>query len=280
MKKLAFLSFVPLLLCSGCGSGKVFMVNWEIEKLPSRTVLNYGEEVNTQEIVIRGDFADGTSRTLEEGKDYTIEVDSKGYVIVKFVHNPHQQYKLPFRRSFLGTHTISLQGGASSKADEVTKNIYNAMIGKEFDNNIDGHEKFFLVYSSETCELCNNLDYPAFLTDKPFFVIDCSEETEDTTEDNTAFAKYLSRNENFFSTTGPRIYDTAYFTNGFINETDVGYFEIADPDNFLTPTILLVELDGKNPGVTELAFGARGETDIEKKQFLLDMWDHKGKFSF
>ena len=112
------------------------------------------------------------------------------------------------------------------------------------------------------------------------------DENNDTTETQTAFVKYLERHQGFFEDAGSVAYETPYYSNGKLNDSDLEALETADPDNFLTPTIFLVELgetakaNKQIPGVTEILFGVEGSDKNEKARTLLDCWNHTGDFSY
>lgn len=216
--------------------------------------------------------------------------------------------------TFYHNYQKSLEGGENSDADKMTYALQHLMTGlgneEELANikNKKGERvyKFFLVYAAETCEQCENAkDGFAVLSEKlgtdafkandnlPFnmFTIFADQETAETESNKTAFVKYLERHQTFFQECGAVAEDIPYKTNKPLSDTDLEYLATSDPDNFLTPTILLVELDvnGKtnhgydnqfDAGVTEVMFGVEGESAYDKAQTLLDCWNHEGKFSY
>ena len=114
------------------------------------------------------------------------------------------------------------------------------------------------------------------------------DENKDTTDSQTAFVKYLERHQDFFEDAGSVAYETPYYHNNHLNDSDIEALETADPDNFLTPTIFLFELKDKaamqsSPlaaGVTEILFGVDGSDKNDKARTLLDCWNHTGEFSY
>ena len=52
-----------------------------------------------------------------------------------------------------------------------------------------------------------------------------------------------------------------------------------DAKSFYAPTILLIELEGENVGLTELMFGIEGSDKASRYETLSDCWNHKNKFS-
>ena len=111
------------------------------------------------------------------------------------------------------------------------------------------------------------------------------DENKDTTETQTAFVKYLERHQDFYEDAGSVAYETDYYRNNKLNDSDIEALETADPDNFLTPTIFLVELSskvsqGNYAGVTEIMFGVDGSDKNAKARTLLDCWNHAGDFSY
>ena len=199
---------------------------------------------------------------------------------------------------------LSLEGEADSEADKFTTKLNDVMndsskeeeFKKEFG---DLGNKFFVAYVAKECDKCEKAkegfstfqdrfnDYAKDYEENSFHFVTIftDDENADTTESQTAFVKYLERHQDFFASAGGAISETPYCKNE-LSEADVEYFETANPDEFLTPTIMLVELGESasahhvDPGVTELMFGVSGETKGEKAQTLADCWNHAGDFSF
>lgn len=196
-------------------------------------------------------------------------------------------------------------GKSASKADVFTYKLGDILAAKpgavdEFKKSYpDLGEKFFVSYVGTKCNVCNEVK-SGFSTfekklnnDEAFYTADRSEkfhmvtifadeETSETEENKTAFVKYLSRHEDFFADAGAVAYETDYYTNGHLQDADLEYLETADPDNFLTPTIMLVEIGSKakvDEGVTEIMFGVDGNDKNAKARTLLDCWKHEGEFS-
>lgn len=216
--------------------------------------------------------------------------------------------------TFYHNYQKSLEGGADSEADVLTRTLEKASNGTATEEelaNVKNNKgeriyKFFLVYAAETCENCeaakdgfdvlkDKLGQEGFKSNDGstfnMVTIFADQETNESTTDKTAFVQYLERNQSFFQECGSRAWETPYKENRPLSETDLEYLETSDPDNFLTPTILLVELDkdgnkrhgyegGFSAGVTEVMFGVEGESAYDKAQTLLDCWNHEGKFSF
>ena len=209
---------------------------------------------------------------------------------------------------FYHKYQKSLEGGKDSEADKLTYILEDVMNSESADisqvKNKNGEQmyKFFLVYAAETCPNCEdareafdillnkNNDFKTKDYEYNMVTIFADQETNETEENKTAFVKYLERHQSFFEDCGSRAWETPYKNNKPLSETDLEYLETSDPDNFLTPTILLVELkdpnnDGFEPGhgfpfgVTEVMFGVEGEKAYDKAQTLYDCWNHTGKFS-
>ncbi len=186
----------------------------------------------------------------------------------------------------------SLVGGSNSDADKITKNI----LEKSNDDSVTSNygEKFFLVFVGEDCSSCkeakngfstleNNFSSTLQPNDKlPFklYTVFSDEVTSETTSNQTAFVKYMDRNASFFEEAAGNAYNTDYYLNGKISDTDIENVEKCDPDDFLTPTILLVDFTDNAPikGVSEMMFGVSGDNDYQKAQLLLDCWNHEGDF--
>ena len=214
--------------------------------------------------------------------------------------------------AFYHNYQYSLRGKEESEADKLTSTIEKIMVGKDETTqtvNINGKnvDKFFLCYVAETCEQCEaargGFDYfeknfgengsklfkPNDNSEFAMVTIFADEVTDESDKDQTAFVKYLDRHQSFFEECGSQAYQTPYCENKPLSGTDLEYLSTADPDNFLTPTILLVELNKdkiaahtsySTRGVTEVMFGVDGENDSDKAKTLLDCWNHTGKFSF
>jgi len=195
----------------------------------------------------------------------------------------------------------SLAGGKTSKADQVTNFIENKSEGKEYDTNLEKTlgEKFFLVFVSEDCASCNEVKggFETFQTkfdttfnpgdDTKFSMVTIftDEVTSETTSTESAFVQYMGRHESFFENAAGVGWNSAYKVNGHISEDDLKVVEQVDPDNFLTPTIMLVDftlaggVKTGEYGVSEIMFGVEGESDYKKAELLLDCWKHIGEFS-
>ena len=217
--------------------------------------------------------------------------------------------------TFYYNYQLTLEDGKESKADKLTYKLEEVMNGTSGTvdisevKNKDGEQmyKFFLMYAAETCENCESAkegfdvlkeqmgsDIFKVNDGLPFNLVTifADEETSETEENKTAFVKYLERHQSFFEEAGANAYETAYYANKPLSDTDLEYLETSDPDNFLTPTILLIELDrpgvdgghgydgGFRAGVTEVMFGVEGESAFDKAQTLLDCWNHEGKFCY
>lgn len=186
----------------------------------------------------------------------------------------------------------SLVAGNKSDADKITELIYNKSSNPSIQSEYG--DKFFLLFVSESCDVCKK-SKPGFQTlqnhfgdtlqpkDKKEFkmyTIFADEVTSDTTTKQTAFVKYMDRRSYFFEDAAAAGYNSAYYLNGKISDSDLQNVESVDPDNFLTPTIMLIDFTESSPsyGVSEIMFGVEGDNDYEKAQHLLDCWDHKGDF--
>lgn len=222
----------------------------------------------------------------------------------KAASNEYQAYYHKFQ--------ISLELDDSSKkdsspADKFTTSLEKVMKGgadatAEFKKNYSNlGEKFFVAYVSESCEKCKeakdgfklfqeslNKDNAFMSTNKDdafnMVTIFTDEETSYTDDKETAFVKYLDRHQSFFEDVGSNAYQTDYYINGKLSDTDLEYLETADPVNFLTPTIFLVEIGSHVRttgfvGVNEVMFGVTGEDQNAKAKTLLDCWNHTGDFS-
>lgn len=187
----------------------------------------------------------------------------------------------------------SLVDGETSNADKLTQTIYD----KADDNSVKSEygEKFFLVFVSESCSSCKEAKN-GFSTleshfgdtlqpeDKlPFkiYTIFSDEVTSDTTSKESAFVQYMDRRSYFFEEAASNGFNTDYYLNGKISDSDLTTVESVDPENFLTPTILLIDFTATAPisGISEIMFGVTGDNDYAKAELLLDCWNHKGDFT-
>ena len=202
---------------------------------------------------------------------------------------------------------LSLENEANSEADDFTTKLGKAISGDdaEFKQTYGDKfgEKFFVAYVAKDCDKCEdakegfdtfekklnkNDSFKSAVEGEEFHLVTifADDENKDTTDSQTAFVKYLERHQGFFEDVGSSIYDNAYHSKGKLSNSDLEALETADPDNFLTPTIFLVELgetaakNKKDPGVTELMFGVEGSDKNDKARTLLDCWNHTGDFSF
>ncbi len=200
----------------------------------------------------------------------------------------------------------SLEDEGESKADKFTYKLEDVLNKKEgadasFKEEYgDLGNKFFVMYVAKDCDKCEeakegfatfqkklNVNDSYMSDDKNekfnLVTIFTDDENKDTTDTQTAFVKYLERHQPFFEDVGSVAYETPYYHNGKLNDSDIEALETADPDNFLTPTILLFELKdsgSENYGVTEIMFGVEGSDKNDKARTLLDCWNHTGDFSY
>ena len=222
--------------------------------------------------------------------------------IVKAVNNSKKEKNTYI--AYYHDFKLSLEGEAESEADKFTTKLGEVMNDsskqEEFKQEFsDLGNKFFVAYVAKECDKCEKAK-EGFATFQDRFdsyakdfeankfnlvTIFTDDENADTTESQTAFVKYLERHQDFFASAGAAISETPY-RKSHLQDADVEYFETANPDEFLTPTIMLVELGDVassrhvDAGITELMFGVDGETKGEKAQTLADFWNHTGEFSF
>lgn len=193
----------------------------------------------------------------------------------------------------------SLVSGAKSDADKLTETVFGVMedntkreaAAKEYGS------KFFLAYVAESCAVCKESrggfetlqqNFNNYITKEAdradgfkMYTIFADEVTSDTTTKQTAFVQYMDRNSAFFEETAGVGYNSDYYMNSKLSDSDLQNVESCDPDNFLTPTILLVDFtaNAENPGVTEIFFGLSGDKDSDKAEMLADCWLHTGDFA-
>jgi len=205
--------------------------------------------------------------------------------------------------AYYHNYKVSLEGGEDSEADQFTDDLFKVIYDGKVDEFRKAHsdlgDKFFVAYVAKDCDKCESAKegFQKFQDDFSKYVdadeknsfnlvtIFTDDETEETEEDQTAFVKYLERHQDFFAEIGSRAYETDYYKNGHLNDSDIQALETADPDDFLTPSIFLVELGevGKaiefGSGITEIMFGVDGSDKFSKAMTLSDCWRHAGDFS-
>jgi len=174
-----------------------------------------------------------------------------------------------------------------------------------FGNPADYPDKFFVAYVAKECPGCdtakggfetlqerwgssfNALDGREF-TLYTIFADDSSSNDDDydTDEDKKAFCRYLDKfggnPVDFFSKAAGRLEETPYKTNASVADSYYEHIENADRQNFDTPTIFLIDFSKEafelgRVGLSEALFGVSGETDYDKANLLLDMWNHTDK---
>ena len=195
---------------------------------------------------------------------------------------------------------LSLQGGKDSEADKFTDDLFEVMSEGKVDTFKENYPqlgtKFFVAYVAKDCTGCESAkegfsyfeenfenygDKGETLSDKFMVTIFTDDETEET-DDSTAFVKYLQRHEDFFQEVGSRAGEMDYWKDRSDEDNkNLDAMSVADPDDFMTPTIYLVELGDQieAPGVTEIVFGISGSSKTDKALQISDMWRHRGDFS-
>ena len=185
----------------------------------------------------------------------------------------------------------SLNKAENSAADKLIDNIYakhqDASVKSEYG------EKFFVAFVSNSCSECKSarpgFEYlkakfkksykPDDGRDFKLYTIFTDETTDETTTRQSAFVQFLDRQSAFFEEAGEVAINSQYYMNDQISKSDIDAMANADRNDFLTPTIILV--DYEVGGISEVMFGvgSDGDTKYEKAQLLLDCWNHKGDFA-
>ncbi len=183
-----------------------------------------------------------------------------------------ENYYTAHRRSLEGELEINADPAAPvSEADKITQSINVNSFGDAYteDYNQFG-EKFFLVYVSEDCSSCKDIqaafqeleDYwgsryvpttttivgQSAPTKLPFTIhtifTDETSSTDDDNENNSdsAFQRHLQIYTDFFEDAGTRLLEqTPYGVNNFKGNTNMEAFLNADTAAFPTPAIVLVD---------------------------------------
>ena len=168
-------------------------------------------------------------------------------------------------------------------------------------------EKFFLAYVSKGCSNCEkvqggfemlaNSDYwgksyiPEDGRDFKLHTIYADQDSDN--DDNydgeykKAFVRYLDKFDDigFWPDAGERLENAPYATNDGVNSSgNYQSFAEANHNDFQIPTVLLIdfsreafELNKNRVGVSEVLFGISGDTDFDKAELLMQMWNHTTK---
>lgn len=198
--------------------------------------------------------------------------------------------------NFYRGYQKSLVDNTASEADKLTNYIWDRTEGNEVSasDKATYGDKFFLVYVASDCDACKTARegfevlrdnfgssyQPDDKLDFKMYTIFADEVTSDTTTTQTAFVQYMIRFSYFFEEAAGVGYASDYYLNGKISDTDLGHVENIDPDDFTTPTIMLVDFTETSPeqGVSEIMFSVSGDNSYKKAELLLDCWNHSGDF--
>lgn len=192
--------------------------------------------------------------------------------------------------SFYGNYKKSLAGGDKSDADKVITDIMSRMDNPQ--QKSEYPDKYYLAFVSTSCPSCEEAR-PGFETLKNNWIgslapkdtsynfnmitIFTDEKTDEATAQKTSFELFLDRNSHFFEQAAQIGHDSDYYLNGKLSDSDLESLESADPDNFLTPTIIMIDFTAG--GISEIMFGVTGDNDYSKASLLLHAWDHSEEFS-
>lgn len=221
--------------------------------------------------------------------------------IVEAVKNAQQ--KSESAETYYRQFQVSLDGEKNSQAYKLTRQIYESYQAQE--NKIDPSfklgDKFFLMFVAEDCDECNNakggFEYfqENFSTiysadnNSPFSVVTIFTDelkTSESDDEKTAFMQYMEDNSDFFEYAGGTIYGSPYHIAKGITDDQIAAIADADPEEFRTPTIMLVNFSAdckETLGVTDVFVsveesGTSGNSDANKAQFIYEAWTSKGKF--
>ena len=163
-------------------------------------------------------------------------------------------------------------------------------------------EKFYFLFVETDCEGCKNAqrafevlqdnwnlsgwrieDGKSFKMHAIFADEKSSNDKDYTVEDDKkAFYRYALRfyNENFWAEAAGALYSAPYRENANVLEDKYDKLENADPKEWDTPTIFLVDWtkaawDDGRFGLSEVLFGfTQGSTDYARATLLQQMWNH------
>ncbi len=174
-------------------------------------------------------------------------------------------------------------------------------------------EKFFLVFykkdnsSSDNIESglrylkenWNNASYNLYANDETFklWAIDTTYTSDNdsdytTTGDSNAFNRFLYTNASLFQSAGPQLYTAPYRTRANVSETSYDQFALNNTSSstsnalsdFPLPTVCLVDFSAKalsqgRGGLSEVLFSVTGDSELNRAQLLLNMWNHTDAYS-
>lgn len=190
---------------------------------------------------------------------------------------------------------VSLKGAEDSAAQKLLDEIYANENGES--DTLDG-QKFFLLFSQESCSACEaaregfeklssyNKDYLGGVS----FSLKTIDVKQDTDEDwkeenataNSAFEAFLDRNIIYFEGYASAAQNSNYYLNNGIDDATIEKIQSADVNQFLTPTVLLIDFTDSSPitngGVTNVFINMEGDTSVQKAEFLRDAWLYTGDF--
>ena len=205
--------------------------------------------------------------------------------------------------SYYSRYQLSLNGGENSEADIFLYDLEDIYKTNDFSGFMKHfpalEDKFFVLFFTDECSRCED-SRPGFIEferkfnkNKSFLSnIDKKEKfhlvtinfSEQIENDEYPWIAYFKRHSYFFNKAGEAARGSSYYQKEYLHESDVDALYNADEDNFLVPTILLIEFgqkaiqNNRRPGVTEVMFGVNGSTIEEKAKTLLDCWNHTGPF--
>lgn len=201
-------------------------------------------------------------------------------------------------------YQVSLAGAENSAADKLLRDIKSNSEGTS--TSLSG-QKFFLVFvqKDKACAACTSakdgFEYLAGdgktliqgekLAIKTIFVD--QELTGKAKEDwkkeggfagddsaSSAFEAFLNRNFSSFEEYAGEAYETHFYLNGGITETQIDDIYSASKEKFQTPTIFQVDFTSGYNGVSNIFIGlnAKQDTKLSKAQYLADAWNYQGIF--
>ena len=232
-----------------------------------------------------------------------------------------ENYYSVHKRSLEGELKEGEEGAReASQADKITKSIFENSNFKDradfaYDETVAEYGyKYFLVFvkednstatelqaAFETLEDGWNTKYaPSVSTVNgaaqtlPFRIYTIFVDEESSTDDNTnydsesAFNRYLDVHADFFEDAGTRFEDLCpYKFNRSLDDTNYNYFLTASKENFVVPSIMLVDYTDEakhltrygstatgRVGASEILFSVTGDTKYDKADTLLKMWNH------
>lgn len=189
----------------------------------------------------------------------------------------------------------SLEGGSNSPAQKLLSNYGQA--AKEGASILSKDEKkYFIMFTSKGNATAKEIkdgfqvlhdNWNSFNQKAPeytfkLYTIFTDEVTTSTTTTESAFAQFMRDKNWFFEQASQVGQESVYLQNGGVTKADLEKMEACDPDNFINPTIMLVDwtetVTPSKKGITQVMFNVTGTNSYDKAKTLNDCWNCENLF--